>query len=141
MGENAPVGVGQRDRLDLVDPAYARGDKANGLVHRHHRAAKGKAIVGQLRHRRPYAVASENRSSIEIAERLMRAAIASISSRWTTGRRVSILASVTIPTMPGSSWNSHGLPLAARCTSILRCGSRLKPSTRTRSTGAILASK
>ena len=37
--------------------------------------------------------------------------------------------SVAMPTMPGSSGNSSGLPLAARCTSILRCGSRLKPST------------
>src|SRR5581483_10719403 len=45
-----------------------------------------------------------------------------------------------MPTMPGSSGNSHGLPLAARCISILRCGSRLNPSTSTRSTGAILAS-
>ena len=35
----------------------------------------------------------------------------------------------------GSSGCSHGLPLAARCTSILGCPSRLKPSTITRSTG------
>ena len=98
-----------------------RGNAAYGLIHRHRRAAKRETIVGQLRHDfRLYTVAFENRSSIEIADRLIRAAAASISSRLTTGSRVSTSASVTIPTMPGSSGNSHGLPLAARCTSILR---------------------
>src|SRR5204863_7416928 len=37
--------------------------------------------------------------------------------------------------------NSNGLPLASRCTSILRCDSDLKPSTTTRSTGDSLPSK
>ena len=39
-----------------------------------------------------------------------------------------------MPDMAGSPGNSSGLPLARRCTSILRCGSDLKPSTTTRST-------
>src|ERR1700738_716948 len=45
-----------------------------------------------------------------------------------------------MPAMAGSSGNSSGLPLGARCTSILRCGSDLNPSMITRSTRDILAS-
>src|SRR5712672_3150883 len=79
-------------------------------------------------------------SSIDSAAFCIIAAMAGMSSRWATGSVVLSSASVAMPTMPGSSGNSTGLPLAARCTSILRCGSDLKPSTITRSTRDIFIS-
>src|ERR1700722_16924528 len=81
-----------------------------------------------------------NTSSISTADACIMAGMAGMASRWATGRVVSTAVSVAMPTMPGSSGNSAGLPLAARCTSILRCGSRLNPSITTRSTRDILAS-
>src|SRR5260370_6548265 len=79
-------------------------------------------------------------ASIDSANFCIIAAMAGMSSRWATGSVVLTSASVAMPAMPGSSGNSIALPLAARCTSILRCGSDLKPSTITRSTGDILLS-
>src|SRR5439155_27012220 len=103
------------------------GDDTDDLVGRHHGSAKEKAIVGQLRHRKPShsAALRASTSSIDIPKRRIMAAIAGISSRWAVGSVVSTAASVAIPTIPVSPGNNNGLPLAARCTSILRCGSDL----------------
>ena len=46
----ALVLVGTGTGLDLLDLADPCGNETHGLVHRHHRSAKGKAIVRQLRH-------------------------------------------------------------------------------------------
>ena len=110
-----PSACVKRDGLDLLHRRDPRGDDADGFIDRHHRPAKGKAIVGQLRHLASQASAAlcASTSSTGIADRCIMAAIASISSRWATGSVVSTAASVAMPTMPGSSGNSSGLPLAS----------------------------
>src|ERR1700730_15347874 len=137
--EDAAVGGSKCNSLGLLNRLDPCRDDGDGLIDRHHRPAKGKAIVGQLRHLADQTSLFANTSSTGIADLLSNAATASTSSRWAVGSVVSTLVSVAIPTTSGSSGNSSGLPLAARCTSILRCGSRLKPSTMTRSTGDIFA--
>src|SRR5258707_15646848 len=103
---------------------HPRGDDVDGFIDRHHRPAEGKAIVGQLRH-----VTSQvsltlraSMSSTDIADLCIIAAMAGMSSRWTTGNAVSTAPSVAMPTMAGSSGNSSALPLAVLFTPIFRGG-------------------
>ena len=139
--EHASVGIDERDGLDIGDRIDARGDQANGLVDRHHRSAEGKAIVRQLRHGASSASRGAFRHRfLDRHRRTQQQRRGGLDIIEMDGRqRVSMAMSVAMPTMPGSSGNSSGLPLPARCTSILRCGSRLKPSTTTRSTARQLA--
>src|SRR4029079_8852402 len=139
---STPVGGSKRNRLELRHRGDPRRNEADSLIDRHHRTAEGKAIVGQLRHvaSQPSAALFASTSSTGSAAFSIMAAIASISSRWAVGSVVSTDVSVAMPATPGSSGNRNGLPLAARETSILRCGSRLKPSMTTRSTRESFAS-
>ena len=45
-GQNTAVRFGERHGLDLLHRRDPRGDDRDGLVDRHQRSAKGKAIVG-----------------------------------------------------------------------------------------------
>ena len=141
--QNAAVGIDERDGLDLL---HRRRPRAAMMP-----TASSTDIIGPPKAKQSSDSCAmclsalrcallESTSSTGIADRRIMAATASISSRWAIGSVVSTAASVAMPTMPGSSGNSNGLPLAARYTSILRCGSRLKPSTTTRSTRDIFAS-
>src|ERR1700712_367114 len=123
--ENPPVRRGEPDRLDLPHRRDPRGDDADGLVDRHHRAAEGKAIVRQLRHLAPQLLRapSASTSSTGIANRCIIAAMAGMSSRWATGSAVSTAVSAAIAAMAGSPGNSSGLPLAPRCNPNFRSGS------------------
>src|SRR6266851_725548 len=138
LGENAPIGRGQQDSLDVLYRADPRGDDRAGLIGPPN-AKQSSDNCAILAAQVPGALRA-SRSSTDIADRRIIEAIAGMSSRWATGSAVSRSASVAMPTIPGSLGNSTALPLARRCTSILRCGSALNPSTITRSTGDSLAS-
>jgi hypothetical protein len=48
--DHAPVGGGERHRLDLGDRRHALADDAFDLVHRQQRTREGEAVVRELRH-------------------------------------------------------------------------------------------
>ncbi len=110
------------------------------LVDRQQRAGEGEAVVGELRHHRLSACASDGRERHGVPEQNV-----GDRARCRRDRRPALApcgsgASEAIATIAGSSGCSSGLPTPARWTSSLGCGSRLKPSTSTRSTGASFSS-
>ncbi len=48
--ENAPIGLSERNGLNVMHRRHPRGDDPYGFIDRHHRPAERKTIVGQLRH-------------------------------------------------------------------------------------------
>ena len=133
--QHAPVGVAKRDGLDVLT-ALTRA----AMMPRPHRPTSS---VRRRQNNRRTIAPWPRQGSLRCAQARPSTGIADRLHHSGDGRRChrdGRPAAWFQPQLAGDAddagilGNSSGLPLAARCTSILRCGSRLKPSTITRST-------
>src|SRR4029077_6724638 len=140
--QNAAARAMQRHFFGLSDRSDPLADQPLHIIEPEQRPGECKAIVGELRHYRPLAAAVASAAPTATARLSNRSAMASMSLRSITGTFACANAmSDAIATICGSSGRMSGLPLASREIFSLGKASRLNPSTSTRSTGDIFATR